>query len=147
MTDIKIQLVDTVRGYLDIKPDTNFPINMGIADIRDITKRTGLFSKTITLAGTKNNNALLGSIYDVNLVDGTFDINILQKCQVLVDGEIILDNLYIQLLGVNKSSTTVNDEGSIDYSAVIKDTTADFFTKITQKELTDLDVSDLSYNG
>ncbi len=43
MIDLKIQLVDTIEGYLDVKEGTNFPINMGIADIRDISKRTGLF--------------------------------------------------------------------------------------------------------
>jgi len=147
MIDLKIQLVDTIEGYLDVKEGTNFPINMGIADIRDISKRTGLFSKTITLAGTKNNNALLGSIYDVNIINGTFNINKLQKCQVIVNGEVILDNLYIQLLGVNKKSNTVNDIEYVEYEAVIKDTIGDFFTKINQLELTDLDVNDLSYNN
>ena len=40
---VRIQL-DT--GYLDVKDGSNFPINMGIGDIRDISKKTGTFSKT-----------------------------------------------------------------------------------------------------
>ena len=144
---IKIQLVDTVTGFLDVDQKSNFPINLGLADIRDIAKRNGTFSKTITLIGSKNNNNLLGSIYDVNITKGTFNINKLQKCQVINNGEIILDNLYIQLLSVNKKSNQITKEQEIVYEAVIKDTTGDFFTKINQKELTDLDLNDLSYQG
>jgi hypothetical protein len=50
---VRIQLS---TGYLDVKDGTAFPLNFSIGDIRDISKRTGSFSKTITLVGNSNNN-------------------------------------------------------------------------------------------
>ena len=76
---VRIQLEN---GFLDTKEGTVFPLNFAVGDIRDFTKRTGTFSKTITLVGSKNNNDLLNHYYDVNIQAGTFDINALTKCSV-----------------------------------------------------------------
>jgi hypothetical protein len=43
---VKIQLE---TGYLDVKDGADFPLNFGVAEIRDLTKRSGTFSKSITL--------------------------------------------------------------------------------------------------
>jgi hypothetical protein len=64
---VRIQLS---TGYLDVKDGTAFPLNFSIGDIRDISKRTGSFSKTITLVGNSNNNNLLNHYYDINIQAG-----------------------------------------------------------------------------
>lgn len=139
---VKIQLEN---GYLDVKEGTVFPLNYGVADIRDLQSRSGIFSKTITLSGTKNNHNLLNHYYDVNTVAGTFDINALTSCAVIVDGEVLIEDALIQLVSVNKVQKTDAHEESIEYSVLIKDLQADFFSKIDQNELTALDFSEFNH--
>jgi hypothetical protein len=139
----QLQLVDNtgVVGTLDVDSDTIVPLNLAISDIRDIQKRTGSFSKTIVLPGTKNNNQLLGHYYDVNVLAGSFDVNKVQKCILIQDGIQLLQNTYLQLLSVQKENATDYGDDQVTYNVVIKDTVGDFFSKINGVELTDLDFS------
>ena len=132
-------------GYLDVKEGTVFPLNFAVGDIRDFTKRTGTFSKTITLVGSKNNNELLNHYYDVNIQAGTFDINALTKCSVIQDGIPIVEDALLQLLSVKKNQQTDAYEQGVEYEVLIKDTRIEFFTAITNGELTDLDFTDLNH--
>lgn len=132
-------------GYLDVKEDTSFPLNFAVGDIRDFTKRTGTFSKTITLVGSKNNNEMLNHYYDVNIQAGTFDINAITKCAVIQDGIPIIEDALLQLLSVKKTQVTDAYEQGVEYEVLIKDTRIEFFTAITNAELTDLDFTDLNH--
>ena len=139
---VRIQLEN---GFLDTKEGTVFPLNFAVGDIRDFTKRTGTFSKTITLVGNKNNNDLLNHYYDVNIQAGTFDINALTQCAVIQNGVPILEDALLQLLSVKKSQQTDAYEQGVEYEVLIKDTRIEFFTAITNAELTDLDFTDLNH--
>lgn len=139
---VRIQLTD---GYLDVKEGTSFPLNFSIGDIRDLTKRTGTFSKTITLVGSKNNHNLLGHHYDVNIQEGTFNINTITKCTVLQNDVPIMEDALLQLVNVRKSQMTDAYEQMVEYDVLVKDTQCEFYTAITNKELTDLDFSDLNH--
>jgi hypothetical protein len=139
---VRIQLE---TGYLDVKEGTAFPLNFGVADIRDVSKKSGAFSKTITLTGTANNNNLLNHYYDVNIQAGTFNINTLTRCSVIQNGLPVLESGYLQLIAVNKSQVTADYENEVEYEVLIKDESSDFFTKLGNKELTDLDFSDLNH--
>jgi len=139
---VRIQLTD---GYLDVKEGTSFPLNFSIGDIRDLTKRTGTFSKTITLVGSKNNHILLGHHYDVNIQEGTFNINTITKCTVLQNDIPIMEDALLQLVNVRKSQMTDAYEQMVEYDVLVKDTQCEFYTAITNKELTDLDFSDLNH--
>jgi len=139
---VRIQLSN---GYLDIKEGTAFPLNFSIGDIRDLTKRTGTFSKTITLVGSKNNHNLLGHHYDVNIEEGTFNINTITKCTVLQNDVPIMEDALLQLVNVRKSQMTDAYEQMVEYDVLVKDTQCEFYTAITNKELTDLDFSDLNH--
>ena len=139
---VKIQLS---TGFLDVKEGTAFPLNFQVGDIRDISKRQGNFSKTITLTGSKNNNNLLNHYYDVNIVEGTFNINALTTCAVIQDGIPIMEDCSMQLTGVVKTQLTDGYEEHVTYEVLIKDSKADFFTAITNKELTDIDFSDFDH--
>jgi len=132
-------------GVLDVSEKTNFPITFNIGDIRDLTSRKGTFSKTIVLEGTKNNHELLGNYYDVNIQAGTFNINTLTRCQVIQDGVPILDDALLQLVSVNKSQYTNAYEEEVNYTVLIKDSRAEFFSAITNANLDDLDFSDLDH--
>ena len=132
-------------GVLDVAETLSLPITFNIGDIRDLTSRKGTFSKTVTLEGTKNNNELLGHYYDVNIQAGTFNINALTKCQVIQNGVPILDEALLQLVSVNKVQANNSYEDEVTYSVLIKDSRAEFFTAITNANLTDLDFSDLDH--
>ena len=132
-------------GVLDVAETLSLPITFNIGDIRDLSARKGTFSKTVTLEGTKNNNELLGHYYDVNIQAGTFNINALTKCQVIQNGVPILDEALLQLVSVNKAQTNNSYEDEVSYSVLIKDSRAEFFTAITNANLTDLDFSDLNH--
>lgn len=136
---VKIQLISPQVGYLDVAEGTVFPLNFAIGDIRDPSKRSGSYSKTITLPGTKNNNNLLSYLYDINADEGTFNVKIRQKCLVIQNGVAIIDNCYLQLVSVK------NIEEEIIYEVLIKNTASDFFQTINSRELTDLDFSEWNH--
>ena len=133
-------------GYLDVKEGTNFPLNFQVGDIRDLTQRKGTFSKTITLSGTKNNNTLLNNYYDVNIVAGTFDINKLTRCTVLQNGVPIVSNALLQLVNVKKTQITDAYEQEVEYEVLVRDSQAEFYSTITNLELTNLDFTPLGEN-
>jgi hypothetical protein len=136
---------EVLGGILDVRPDVNFPLTFSVGEIRDITKRTGTFSKTIVLPATDNNNRILNHYYDVNIQAGTFDLTKITRCQVLQNDVIILEDAILQLISVNKSQTTAAYEQVVNYEVLIKDTKAELFTAITNAELTDIDFSDLNH--
>jgi hypothetical protein len=140
---VKIQLE---TGYLDVKEGTSFPLNFQVGDIRDLSERKGTFSKSITLIGSKNNHLLLNNYYDVNITAGTFDINKLTKCTVLQNNIPIVTDALLQLVNVRKVQLTDAYEQGVEYEVLIKDAQAEFYTAITNKELTDLDFSDCNHN-
>jgi hypothetical protein len=144
-SQVRIQLIGDVKGYLNIEKESVFPLTFSIADIRDVSKKKGTFSKSIILAGDKNNNILLNNYFDVNIVAGTFNINKLQYCNVIQNGIPILENALMQLISINKEQQNSNYEEQVSYTVLIKDTTADFFSIINNKYLTDLNFTYLNH--
>jgi len=139
---VRIQLT---TGYLDVKDGTSFPLNFSVGDIRDVSKRTGSFSKTITLVGNSNNNRLLNHYYDVNIQAGTFNINTITNCDVIQDGIPVMINATLQLTNIKKSQVTGAYEQMVEYEVLIKEDRGTFFTDISNKYLTDIDFSDLDH--
>jgi hypothetical protein len=56
-----------------------------------------------------------------------------------------MEDALLQLLSVNKNQQTDAYEQDVEYEVLIKDTRVEFFTAITNKELTDLDFTDLNH--
>lgn len=144
-TQVRIQLIGDIKGYLNVEKEAVFPLTFSISDIRDISKKKGTFSKSIILAGDKNNNKLLNNYFDVNIVAGTFNINKLQYCNVIQNGITILENALIQLVSINKEQQNSNYEEKVSYTVLIKDTTSDFFSTINNKYLTDINFTYLNH--
>lgn len=140
----RIRLYGRVNGYLDTDKETEIPLTFSISDIKDISKRKGTFSKSITLPGTKNNNRLLNNYFDVNIVSGDFNINKIVNCAIIQDGVTILDNAILQLVSVNISQSSIKQD-AIKYTVLIKDTASDLFTNINNKFLTDINFEDLNH--
>ena len=134
-----------VVSYLEMDAKTVVPLNFAIGDIRDISKKKGTFSKSIKVPGTHNNNKVLNNYYDVNVTAGSFNINKLQKCAIIQDGIIILDNAILQLVSIDKTQDDSSYEDSISYTMLIKDSTSDFFTNINNKYLTEINLSEYNH--
>ena len=144
-TVTRIQLIGDYKGYLDIKEDSSFPLNFNVADIRNVTKKTGSFSKSITLADTKNNHRVLKYVYDVNVRTRTIGINTLQYCNVVRNGVVILEKMLLQLISIDTVENNNAYQQGITYQALVKDVVTDFFTAIDTKLLTDINVDDMNH--
>jgi hypothetical protein len=139
---VKIQIAG---GYLEPVEGTNIPLNFSVQDIRDISAKSGAFSKSIELTGSLNNLELLGHLYEVNIEDATFNINTLTECSVIQNGITIVERAYLQLLSINKQEpSTVNHE-KVTFTVAVKDTAADLFTTINNRYLNEVDLSDLNH--
>ena len=137
----------TSIGYLDVAEEVVVPVNYSAADIKEPGKRSGAFSRTIKLPGTKNNHNLLGQLYDINIVQGTFDINKLQPCHLLQNNVPVVQNAYMQLVRVNKKQMGPMEDEWVEYEVVVKDEVSDFFTKLGAAELGDLDFSAFDHSA
>lgn len=133
------------NGYLETNGDTKIPLTISISDIKDLSKRKGTFSKSIDIPGTKNNNMVLNNYFDVNILSGSFDINKIVKCAIVQDGIIILDNAIIQLINISTIQTNSMTQNIITYTLLVKDVTSDFYSKISNKKLEDIDLSPLNH--
>jgi len=124
---------------IELSGDIAVPLNLSVADIRNVVKRTGTFSKTIVIPGTKKNNIVLGNNYALDVNDLKFNVRT-KKIVELIDNNnaLVKDNLILQLISVNKIQKTINIDENIEYELLLKDAVADFFTIIANKELTDI---------
>ena len=150
MTVTRIRLIGDfynvgINDYLEVAENVVVPLNFGVSDVRDFTSKTGSFSKSIKIAGTKHNNLVFDHIFDVNNVTLEFNINTKQQCLIEQDGEIVLDNAIMQLIDVQKISTGLGYDEQIEYTITVKDTVSELFTDIGNKLLTDLDFSDFNH--
>lgn len=131
-------------GYLDVAQDLPLPINYSLAEIKDISKRNSSFSKTIILPGTKNNNEILGFLFDVNLnyADASFQINRKVEATIIQNDEQVL-NGWFKLLKINKlSPSDISFEENIEYEAVVFSNQAGIYDVIK-----DLNIDDINLSG
>lgn len=142
-----IQLLGDIEGYITLSKDIDIPIDISISDIRDISKKNGTTSRSVMVAGNKENNKLLNNLFDVKITstDVTFDVNRKQECLIIQNGEVILDNAYLQLVSAETTSSNANNDTLVDYTILIKDSVSDFFADISNAYLTDIDISDLDH--
>ena len=122
MSKIEIEVRDfyggggnRVAGVLDIKDSDDFPLSLNylIADIKNLSVRSGSYSKTFNVPATKNNNDILKHIWNPNTyVDGVSTYQALshkplerKPCVVKVDsvpvlrGELKIKNVITKTTG------------------------------------------------
>ena len=138
----KLELINF--GTLDITDDIPIALNFNLNDVRDISNRGGVWSKTIKIPGTQNNNDKLGNIYNVNLQTQTFNPVIKENCRIIIDGITIFEGVF-QLRKVNKKFKNSQDF-QIEYICYIKSDVSSFYETISGKYLTDLDLSQYNHN-
>ena len=73
------------KGNVSLFQDISIPITKSLADIRDLSKRSGGYTTSIEVPATKNNMELFGHLYDLNITNGSFDIRRKYTCVVIKD--------------------------------------------------------------
>ena len=134
---LKIEILGKEGGFLDVKPGTNSPFTISAQEIRKPAEKKGTFSKTVTLAETKNNGEKLGFLFNIDVISGNFDVNKRVNVRLFNDNTEIEGNFYLQLTKIKKRGQRVTG-----YEVSLKDEVGDFFGLISQNYLHDLDFSD-----
>lgn len=133
-------IIEIAGGELDLAEGIGFGINYAIDDVNNPEKKNSNHSKTITLAGTKNNNKQLGGLFDINADFTFFNPNIKVDAKIIIDSSTVLDG-YMQLKSIEKASNTYIDGNNIQYKAVMYSRSTDFYSDIKGKNLSILDFS------
>jgi hypothetical protein len=129
------------NGYLDVSGDVTIPLNFGISDIRDLSARDGSYSKSITLPGSANNRTLLGQLFNVNIVNSSFDLNVKTPCTVIRNGVPTFEG-YLQLNSVNK----INNDDEVTFNVTLLDDVSNFYSNLGELELIDITYPWDNYN-
>ena len=119
------------KGYVDLYEDVSIPITKTLADIRDLSQRTGAYSTSIEVPGSKNNMNLFGHLYDMNIQNNSFDLKRKYTCVVIKDDQQIFQG-YIKLEGINKYEGP-NGDTIITFSINLQDSISNFYGKIKDK--------------
>jgi hypothetical protein len=126
-----------INGILvDLTDSAPFPISYNVGDIKDLSKRKGTSSKTITLPWTQTNLNLFQSVYMFSSSSvGNFDPTIRATAQYYYNS-ILLFNGYAQL-----QRCTLNKSFEITlYSEVI-----DYVQQMNKIKLNELDFSEYNH--
>jgi hypothetical protein len=135
----RLNINDIDVGFNDLIPVS---VNMAVADVREPEKRNTAYSKTITIPGTKEVNAIFEYAFEVNIESNTFNANLKTPAAYYVN-EVRVFNGNLQLLKIIKKYTGVVLE--VHYECSIVGETGNFFLDISNLYLTDIDFSDLDH--
>ena len=127
------------RIEIPLESSLNPSLNFSIADIAQPDKRKSTYSKTIKIPNSKIASKLFGQAFEINLIDGSFDTSKKADMTYVVGGQTILEG-YIRLKSI---STT--DNVDISYNVVLMGETANLFSRIKGKYLTDIDLSEYDH--
>lgn len=139
---IKYEIITLINGswvYLDTYSAEPVDLTFKVTDITDITSVQSSFSKTIKLPETSHNREVLGFTSDLSSDSNIFNPNKKSPCYIIVD-TLPQFNGNMQL---KKYETNV-DKNFTDIEIVIYAENDTLFKNISEKYLSDLDMS--SYN-
>lgn len=136
--------IEVNGAELDLAKGVGFGLNYSIDDVNKIDKKNSNYSKTITLAGSKNNNKILGGLFDVNADFTFFNPNFKTDAKIVIDSSTVMEG-FLQLKAIEKQQDNYNDGNKIVYKCTITSVSSDFFSDIADKELNDLDFSRFSH--
>lgn len=138
-------LTDGGSFYLDLVEDQASVMVLAAGEIRDLSSKKGETGKVWGLAGTANNHKVLNFLFDINTIGTTLDEKKAVTCLVIQNGTVLRDNMVFQLTKVVETQGNTNDKQIVSYECITKDQTAMFYTKLGNKELTDLNLEDLNH--
>jgi hypothetical protein len=135
-----------LEGYkLDLVQDLQTEFSYAIDDIADFGSKNTSYSKTISLTGTSNNNAIFGFVFDLgnsNFTDNTlpnvgynFNASKTAQCKIFIN--------RIQIFkGVLRLLEIVKDGEVIEYQCSVFGDLGGFISALGNKKIEELDFSD-----
>jgi hypothetical protein len=135
-----------VEGYF-LTPEAQgvVPITKSLSSLKDISKRSGAFTKTLIIPGTKDANQFFSHYYQVNLNSGAFNHKAKTKALIRENGIVVFDG-DMQLYAVNNTAKSADGfQQNIRYEVVIRDDVALFFNELGDKNLTDLSFGSMNH--
>ena len=125
--------------YLDTYGDEDIKIEIGFAEVQDITKKNSTFTKSFKLPGSKHNNDIFNHFYDFSASMYDYDVRRKFDCQILLDGNILYEG-YLRL------NSATNDNNEIIYDVGFYSQVGNLVANIGDKLLSDIDFSDLNHD-
>ena len=134
---------------LDVFEGFDFSFNYGVADIRNPEKRSTEYSKTIKCPATKNNDALFGHIYDVNISNNydanTSNISVNFNPNKKAEARVIADGVEV-MAGVVQLRKVMQKGHAYTYEIVFIGKLLNIFSVLGDKKINEtLDFSDLNH--
>ena len=118
--------------YIPLSKSINAALTKSIVDVQKPDKRKAIYSKSTIIPNSPEAQTVFGDIFELNLVDSSFDPTVKAAIRYLVDGELILQG-YCQLKEIIQRDTK-----EIEYSIVMFGELASIFKEMGEDELTDL---------
>ena len=144
--DIKLYINDMP---VDFSSELSMPFNYQLEDTSNPTIVKNMFTKTINIVGTKNNNKIFGDIYEFDrnqlindeyLTGAYFNPSKRTPFQLFRDGELI-ESGYMQLNSITLKNKVIN------YQITLFGGIGDFFFNLSYNQDNEpLTLSDLKYN-
>ena len=128
-----IMFDESIMGILDVGNSDDFPlaVNFSISEARDLTSRTGTYSKTFKIPATKNNNRVLKHSYYTGSKIPNNNISTRKSARILVNDNFILTGL-LQITAIGKASNPLY------YSCVFYGNNVDWSQSLDNKLLMNL---------
>ena len=118
--------------YIPLSKSINASLTKSITDVEKPQDRKATYSKTTRVPNSKEAQSVFGGLFELNLVDSTFNPNSKVSCRYLVDGEEII-NGYCQLKTIKTTNRT-----DIEYDIVMFSALANIFKDMGENELVEL---------
>ncbi|MGN6439073.1 MAG: hypothetical protein ACTHMM_21195 [Agriterribacter sp.] len=131
---------------VDLSEGIEIPLTYSIQDIKDISKTSSSFSKTVTIPGTTNNNKLFNFLFDIKVVGSPvpdndtanigqyFDFKKKARCYVVQNNMVVMQG-YAKLLSSSKK------DGHVTYQVQLISELTDFVSVLSDKKLEDISQS------
>jgi len=120
------RLVDKLTGtIIDQFSDESIKVSNNILELFDIGEIPGTFTRTLTLPGTKKNNAFFEAYYDISVYQpDTFNTNQKVEAYLEFDSYYLVDG-YIQLDKVNVYQNKFVDSYEVTLFGVVSNFSVD----------------------
>lgn len=138
-----------INGRLvDIDQEAPFPLTFNISDIKDLNARKGNKSKTITLPGTKNNTALMLSVFTLSATESIsttdsdfvdFDPSIKAEAQYYQNG-------LLEFNGVAQLMSCKLMNGIWSFEITLVSDTIDYISRLAKIKVNELGFSEYNHS-
>lgn len=127
-----------IAKSVDLYGDEPINLELSFAEIQDISTKTGSFTKSFTIPGSKNNNNIFNNFYNPASLKVNFDSRAVFDATIKYNGYDLVEG-YLRLESATSTRTGV--EYSINFAGNI----GRLVSKISDKTLNQLDTSDLDH--